>query len=189
MKKLFFILLLIIGMQNVVAQDLKTLKSEAQKVYKASTTLDFEVIFETTYPKIFEIASKEDLKKAFHQILDNEEFSIQLLTVNPNFEFGKLLEIEDRKFCVIKHDNFMRLKFKNKVEEPEFLIEIFKTSMNADEVFYNKELDAFDIKMRSTLVAISDTLTQHQWKFINKGADDFLLREILSEDVILKLGL
>ena len=187
MKKLLFTLFLILSISSVFAQDLKSLKLEAQRVFIASSEPNFDVIFETTYPKIFEIASKEEMKQVFLEILDNDEFSIKLLTADPNFEFGAIIKINNQKFCVVKHDNYMRLTFKTKIESPETLTAIFKSNMNAEEVTYNDALKSFDIKIRSTLVAVSDDLTNNKWKFVNLGSDDQLLYKIFSEEVIRKL--
>ena len=55
---LFFALFLFQSI-TLLAQDMASLKTEAIKSYKAGVSLNFDAIFETTYPKVFDIISKD----------------------------------------------------------------------------------------------------------------------------------
>ncbi len=62
----------------VLAQDMASLKTEALKSYKASVNMNFDDIFATTYPKVFDIIPQDQMKKMFGQMMENEQFSIKL---------------------------------------------------------------------------------------------------------------
>jgi hypothetical protein len=80
LKKIALLLLLI--SQVTVGQDLNSLKIEAQKVYEATTILDFDQIIDGTYPKVFEIVSKEQMKQILISTFNgNDEMKIKLLNV------------------------------------------------------------------------------------------------------------
>lgn len=189
MKKFTLTILLTLSLGFTFAQDLETLKTEAQKSYVAGANLDFEGIFETTYPKVFDIVSKDMLKASFDQMFNNDDFKIELVEVEPNFSFGEIQKIGEQTFCLIDHDTKMIMTFKEKMEEVEMMTDLFKSSMQAEEVTFNEEENAFHIKVRSTLIGISDEITNHTWKFMNKDKNNQLSKMIFSDEVITKLEL
>lgn len=172
-----------------VAQDKESLKKEANKAYVAAANLDFDKIFETTYPKVFEIVPKEQMKKMFSQMMDNPEFSIKLIEVDPEFTFGDIKKIKNQTFCVIEHNNKMKMIFKEALDEPEMMTDIFKSSMGATEVLYDKTDKSYLISIRSTMIAVADETTKNEWKFLNKDKGDKMFDMIFSEEVKKELGL
>lgn len=189
-NRLFLILVLIASFaSNIHAQDLTSLKTEAQKTYEASANLNFDAIFEHTYPKVFDIVSKEQMKEMFDQMMANDQFTIKLIPVAPNFKFGNIKKIENKLFCVVEHDNAMTMKFNTPMEGAEDLIATFKASMKADEVTYDKASNTFSIKMRSTMIAIADEQTKNKWKFLNNDKSGQLFNMLFNEKIKTELGL
>ncbi|MVO10914.1 hypothetical protein GOQ30_17215 [Flavobacterium sp. TP390] len=187
-KITLFIVLFFISFSNF-SQDMKSLKKEVFKTYTATTSMDYDAIFDTTYPKVFDIIPKESMKEMFEQMMDNEQFTIQLVEVEPNFSFGEIKTIGTQKFCLIDHDNVMMMKFKTPMEDAEAMTDIFKKSMDAMNVTFDKEKNEFKIEMRSTLIAVSDELTGNQWKFLNKDKENQLFNMIFDEKIKTELGL
>ena len=116
--------------------------------------------------------------------MENEQFSIKLVEVEPGFSFGEIKKIEGKTFCLIGHNNVMTMKFNEPMEDAESMTDIFKSSMNAEIVTYDKATNTFRIEMRSTLIAVADELTKNQWKFLNKDKDNKLFSMIF-EDVLM----
>lgn len=187
--KTIFLSLLFISTISAFAQDMESLKKEAKKAYKAGVTMNFEMIFETTYPKVFEIIPKEAMKGMFKQMMDNEQLSITLVEVEPNFSFGEIKKIGDKTFCVVDHDNVMSLKFKTPIEDAESMASSFKSSMNAKKVLYDKDSGTFTIELRSTLIAVADESTKNIWKFLNKDKENKLFKMIFDQETKVALGL
>lgn len=185
---LFFALFLFQSI-TLLAQDMASLKTEAIKSYKAGVSLNFDAIFETTYPKVFDIISKDQMKAMFAQMMENEQFSIKLVEVEPNFSFGEIKKIEGKTFCLIDHNNVMTMKFNEPMEDAESMTNIFKSSMNAEKVTYDKATNTFRIEMRSTLIAVADELTKNKWKFLNKDKDNKLFSMIFDEKIVKALAL
>ena len=50
-------------------KEMTSLKEEALKSYKASVNMNFNAIFETTYPKVFDIIPQEQMKMMFGQMI------------------------------------------------------------------------------------------------------------------------
>lgn len=188
-NKIFFLISFLCSCYSIFSQDTANLKSEALKSYKASTSMDYDAIFDTTYPKVFDIIPKETMKEMFQQMMDNEQFSIQLVEVEPNFTFGEIKVIGNQKFCLIEHDNRMLMTFKTPMEDAEAMTAIFKKSMDAQKVSFDKDKNEFTIELRATIIGVSDELTKNQWKFLNKDKENQLFNMIFDEKVKTELGL
>ena len=187
-KILFFVFFLFQTIA-VLAQDMASLKTEALKSYKAGVNMNFDDIFATTYPKVFDIIPQEQMKMMFGQMMENEQFSIKLVEVEPNFSFGEIKKIEGKTFCFIDHNNVMSMTFKEPMEDAESMIEIFKSSMSAEKVTYDKATNSFRIEMRSTLIAVADDLTNNQWRFLNKDKENKMFSMLFDAKIVKALGL
>ncbi len=174
---------------TILAQDMASLKTEALKSYKASVNMNFDDIFSTTYPKVFDIIPQEQMKMMFGQMMENEQFSIKLVEVEPGFSFSEIKKIEGKTFCLVGHNNVMSMKFKESMEDAESMVEIFKSSMNAEKVTYDKATNSFRIEMRSTLIAVADDLTKNQWKFLNKDKENKMFSMLFDAKIVKALGL
>lgn len=173
----------------VLAQDANTLKSEALRSYKAGVSLNFDAIFDTTYPKVFDIVSRDQMKEMFAQMMDNEQFSIKLIEVDPKFSFGELKKIDDKTFSILTYNNVMEMTFKTPMEDGDAMVDVFKSNMGAEKVTYNKMTNTFRIELRATLIAVADALTNNNWKFLNKDNENKMFLMIFDEKIQKQLGL
>ena len=188
--KIVFLSFLFTYSISSIAQDKESLKIEALKAYKASVSMDYDAIFETTYPKVFEIIPKESMKKMFEQMMENEDFSIKLIEVEPQFSFGEIKKVGDKSFCLIDHNSVMNMQFKKPVEEDsQTMIGLFKSSMDTKNVTFDKANNLFRIELRSTLIGVSDATTNNKWKFLNKDKENKLFNMIFDEKTQTALGL
>ena len=173
----------------VLAQDANTLKSEALRSYKAGVSLNFDAIFDTTYPKFFDIVSRDQMKEMFGQMMDNDQFSIKLIEVDPKFSFGELKKIDDKTFSILTYNNVMEMTFKTPMEDGDAMVDVFKSNMGAEKVTYNKMTNTFRIELRATLIAVADALTNNNWKFLNKDNENKMFLMIFDEKIQKQLGL
>lgn len=190
LKLTLFVTLLLA--QLTFAQDLNALKEGAQKIYVATTTLDYDTILESTYPKIFDIVPKEQMKEMLAATFSgNEQMKIKLLTLEPDFKFGDIKKIEQQTFCLIEHNLGLELTLTEKIEgeEIQLMIDLMKEAMESDSVSFNKETNTFTINKKSTMIGVSDAETKNQWKFINRDKKNVLVTKLFSEKVIKELGL
>ncbi len=187
--KILFFAFFLFQTITILAQDMASLKTEALKSYKASVNMNFDAIFETTYPKVFDIIPQDQMKMMFGQMMENEQFSIKLVEVEPGFTFGEIKKIEGKTFCFVDHNNVMLMKFKEPMAEAESMVEIFKSSMNAEKVTYDKASNSFRIETRSTLIAVADDLTKNQWKFLNKDKENKMFSMLFDTKIVKALGL
>ena len=188
-SKILFFVFFLFQTIAVLAQDMASLKTEALKSYKAGVNMNFDDIFATTYPKVFDIIPQEQMKMMFGQMMENEQFSIKLVEVEPGFSFGEIKKIEGKTFCFVDHNNVMLMKFKEPMADGESMVEIFKSSMNAEKVTYDKASNSFRIETRSTLIAVADDLTKNQWKFLNKDKENKMFSMLFDAKIVKALGL
>lgn len=188
-SKILFFVFFLFQTIAVLAQDMASLKTEALKSYKAGVNMNFDDIFATTYPKVFDIIPQDQMKMMFGQMMENDQFSIKLVEVEPGFTFGEIKKIEGKTFCFVDHNNVMLMKFKEPMAEAESMVEIFKSSMNAEKVTYDKASNSFRIETRSTLIAVADDLTKNQWKFLNKDKENKMFSMLFDAKIVKALGL
>src|SRR5690606_31751601 len=79
------------------AQSEETLKKDEKLMYQASYNLNFDTVLDLTYPKIFELASREQLGQILRNSFQNEQFNIRLVFPEVTFKYGKIKEIEGKK--------------------------------------------------------------------------------------------
>lgn len=188
-SKILFLAFFLFQTITILSQDMASLEKEALKSYKASVNFNFDDIFATTYPKVFDIIPQEQMKMMFGQMMENEQFSIKLVEVAPGFSFGEIKKIEGKTFCFVDHNNVMLMKFKEPMVDTESMVEIFKSSMNAEKVTYDKASNSFRIETRSTLIAVADDLTKNQWKFLNKDKENKMFSMLFDAKIVKALGL
>lgn len=190
MKLKSLIIVCFLAVSSIMAQDMNVLKVEALKAYKAGASMNYDAIFETTYPKVFEIIPKEQMKQMMEQMMETEQFAIKMVETTPNFTFGEIKKIGKKSFCMIDHDNVMRMTFVEPMgDDVNMMIDIFKTSMDATEVTFDEATNSFTIKLRATLIAVADEVTNNKWKFLNKDKENRLFAMIFDEETQKALGL
>ena len=190
MKLKSLIIVCFLAISSAVAQDMNVLKVEALKAYKAGTSMNFDEIFETTYPKVFDLIPKEDMKQMMKQMMQNEQYSIKIVEKTPNFTFGELKKVGNKTFCLVDYDNEMHMTFVDPMEqEANMMIDLFKTNLEARSVTFDKKSNTFIILSRATLIAVSDEVTNGKWKFLNKDKQNKLFATMFDEETKKALGL
>lgn len=172
------------------SQTIEPLKVEIEKIYQATVVLDYDVILDATYPKVFEIVSKEQMKEVLKSTFNGGEgIKIKLLPTQPEFSFGEIFKIDNQSFCLVDHNLSMQLTMDEKMEDVEMMISIFKSALETEKVTFDEPTNTFTIHKRSTMIGIYDEFTNNSWKFLNKDKNNVLANKLLSEKVIKTLGL
>lgn len=190
--KMNFKFTLLISLLSIIgfAQDLATLKSESLKMFDASLILDFEKMLDFTYPKVFDIAPKDQMLEMMTNTFENEQMSIKIEKIDPKFSFEEIQKIDKHVFCKFSHDNKMKLTFKNDISgSEEMIIEMLKENTGATDVNYDVNTKSFNATLRVNVLAIADELTKNNWKFITLEKEKAMLSMLFSEDIIKQLGL
>lgn len=193
MKKFLFIFLFgVVSIQNSFGQTLESMKAGVEKIYTGINTNDLDIFLDYTYPRVFEIFTREQMKLALKAAFEgSDEMKIKINNVPPDFKYGEIFTLNNQKFCFINHNLSMTLIIKEKMDkdEAEMMVELFKAGMKTDDVTYDKKGRSFTINKVATMIAISDEYTKNEWRYINKDEKNVLFKKMFSEDVIEALGL
>lgn len=74
-------------------------------------------------------------------------------------------------------------------EDVEMMIDLLKSSMETEDITFDKKKTTFKINKIATMIAISDELTKNQWRFLNKDKENKLMAMLLNKKVVKELGL
>ena len=174
------------------AQSVEALKSESKKMYDASYNMDFEKVLDYTYPKIFDIVSKDVLLKSMDQAFQNDVLRIRLVFPEPTFSYSDLKKIEDKTFCVIRYNSAMRIIFEDPLSSEQItqMTNSFNENMKNKKVTFEKSRNGFYVEGEEIMIGVSDELTNNEWKFINYDSNQSrIFQMIFNESIKKELGL
>lgn len=174
------------------AQSEETLQKEAKLMYQASYNMNFETVLDLTYPKIFDLASREQLGQILRNSFQNEQFKIRLVFPEVTFKYGKIKEVEGKKAVLITYVSAMRMTFTQKFysNEAQEMLMGLKQSLPEKKVSYEPNTNSFFIEGTDAMIAISDNHTNKAWKFITYDkVQRPMLVEMLGENLLKELGL
>lgn len=185
-----FLLLFLLTSVVTFAQDLTSLKNDAQKVFDFTIAKNYDATLDYTYPKVFDIIPREQMLEVLNNMLDNESMSITIENVRPDFTFSNELVINKAKYYVIEHNNRMIMKFKTELgEEKDAMLEYLTQSMPSYKVSFDEKTKSFIVDGKAKIIAISDEITKGTWKFLNYNGDSPMMEQVLGKEVLEKLGL
>lgn len=190
MKTRFLALALFIFTLTAVAQTQEELEAGAQSLYTNTVKGNYEVLMESTYPKLFDIVPKEKMLQVFKSMLDGDGYKMIIMDVPPNFKYGAIQKIEGGSYCLIAHDLKMKIVFDEKLTKgkADLMVNSFKKSMNSEYVTFDEAENSITVVKEAAIIGIADSLTQYKWKYLNKYPGS-MMQKIVSPEVIKTLGL
>jgi alpha-N-acetylglucosamine transferase len=193
MKKIILSFIILFISNTSFCQDLQSLEIETNKMFKATSKMNFDEILDFSYPKLYDILSREQMKEMLEMTFTNEQFDISFLPIDPEFDYTPIKKIEKKSLSVIKYNLGMAMRFNEPVDDETANIMIESLQAQGEsyaDVKYDKEKNTFYIKGKSTMIAIADEVTENKWKFITYDKNKRQIAEMLLSDSILnKLGL
>ncbi len=169
------------------AQTDPRLKQRLDSMLQVTEDKDLEKILDFTYPKLFEIATREQLTQAMRDAFETEEFSTTLDSVKLKTIFPVFI-IKDGEYAKIKHTMLMRMKFKMSLDSDNSnsMVPIMEETFGKGNVRLDKEQNSIVIFINSVMVAVKDEFSP-EWSFVNYNEEDPMSDLIFSKEVIEKL--
>ena len=193
MKIKIIMLLLFVTAFSAKSQTLETLKGEAEKMFQATYSMDYDKIFSFTYPKLFETVPKDQLKTIMQQAFDNEYTKITLEKINPEFKFDPIKEVDGKKLAVVHYKTAMTMIFKQNFDTDEMqqaMLGGILSSGSFSNAIINKDKTGIYAEMQSIMIGVADATTGNQWKFVNYEASQAeMAKSLLGENALKALGL
>lgn len=174
------------------SQNNETLKTDVKKMYDASYNMAFDEVMQYTYPKIFEIAPREQVAAAIENAFDNEEMKIRFVHVNPTFTYSEIKKIDNKSVCLVKYKSAMRMTFERKLEaaEVEAFTKAFNESGEYEKSTFEQDRNSFFLEGDAAMIAVADESTKGKWTFVNYSKSQAQLAEmLLGANVLKELGL
>lgn len=185
-------LLCFLATQLSFSQDLNSLKTGADKIYQATMKLDYDKILDLTYPRVFDIAPRDQMKELLKSTFNGtDDMKVKIINIPPDFKYGEIKKIEDKTFCLITHNLCLELIMTEPMskEEGDLMVSMMKESMETNDVTFEDKTGTLKITKRSTMIAVSDAKTKNEWRFLNQDKGNKVASYLFSEKIIKQLGL
>lgn len=173
--------ILIIATINIYAQTKDAALNKRLSEYLSySKNLNIDVLLTYMYPKVFEVASKAQLKKALDAAYNNADLKISLDSIS----VGTVLPIEPfttgafTKFDY-KVKMVITLATKAYQDKQEAIFENFKNKFGEENVVLHTETNTFYIYQTKQALAIKDGFSKNLWTFLGIEEDNKALTKII----------
>ena len=161
-------------------------KEMAKKMFVDMNNKDYESILNMSHPKLFEVASREQIITMFKSMLEgNNDFVIELPGTIPEYKVSKVIEKDSSAFAFVSYDLKMKMTFKNQSFDDEA-----KKGMQSMMGLRGMEVDfvsdnTLDVLMKDQItILLKDETTKQQWAMVNYDPDSPLMGMFLSSSVL-----
>lgn len=191
MKQLFTICLSLFIAFTISAQSQKEIiTKEAQTYYEYMTNQNFDGVLDYMYPKVFEMAPREQMKMGMQQMFNSPDMKIEFLN-NDVTNVSDEKVVDGVTYAAVYYNSKMRMTFVSELEKPDedkkTFIQFMKGTMASqfgeENVQADTESMSLVINMDATMFAIKDPKFDG-WKFLgNDDAMQMIVNSIIPESV------
>ena len=164
------------------------IKSKLNLYMEKMITGDYEAMMDITYPKLFEIAPREDLIAMLSSAFDGDEMKItfdnhKILKVHDN-----IVKTENRLHTLVDYTLDMSMIINKDMAEVETLmLSEFEKQHGKENVTYDKNKNTFLIKVKNQMIAVKEN---NEWYFLeNRKEQKTILKIIFDDETLSKLGI
>ncbi|MEH6534757.1 MAG: hypothetical protein V7719_00075 [Psychroserpens sp.] len=158
------------------AQSQAEITKHAQVYFDYMTNLNLDSVLDYMHPKVFEMASREQMKAGMEQMFNSEEMKIEFIS-NDVTSVTDEKEVDGVTYAAVFYNSEMKMTFVSEMDKPEEdrkgFLEHMKTTMDAQfgegNVTSDLKTMSLIITLDSNMFAIKDPKYKG-WKFI--GNDD-----------------
>ncbi|PWG05277.1 hypothetical protein [Polaribacter aquimarinus] len=179
----FFLLISI----KVYSQN-KELDVVAKQMFIDMNNRDFDAIVNMTYPKVFDFASKEQMKNLIKTVFEgNKEMSINIPKIIPVYKLSKIFKKEKNnlEYAFVSYDLKMKMTFHNiefDDEKKKMMIPMMKAKGMFVKFISNNSMDVL-MKDRITII-LRDDSTKNKWTMMNYDPDSPLFYQMTPTPLI-----
>ncbi|MEM5563476.1 hypothetical protein WNY78_00095 [Psychroserpens sp. AS72] len=191
MKKLTTLILsLLISLLSFAQSHTTEITKNAQTYYDHMTNQNFDGVLDYMYPKVFDFASRDQMKAGMEQMFSSSDMKIEFLS-NDVTNVSEEKIVEDITYAAVFYNSKMKMTFlseKDKsAEDQKAFLDFMKATMDTqfgpDNVTSDAETMSLVINMDASMFAIKDP-EYDGWKFIgNDDAMKQLVDSIIPESV------
>ena len=188
MKKALFTLLFMFSCTWLLAQDndLDLVKSDFEKVINFTKDKETEKILDMTYPRLFEVTSRDVMKAMMDSMMPKLGITITYEDITPNIKLSNMEPVDGASIVLCKYNQSMSMYFQNAQFTDLVLTE--GKSMYPD--YELKKIDSNSIKLEgfAYLMAIKDSHTNGAWRYLSISDNLSVLGKILSPQLLTEVA-
>ena len=179
------LLLLSVGWLSGQSSIDDSVSERLNQYFQATEAQDWDGVIDLLYPRLFELAPKEDMRQTLADMNGNG-ISLEM----SGFEIKRIsapLEHEQERFAKVDYSGKMRIKFTSEAyQTPEMvgvLTDNFKASYGPDRVRYEEGTGIFHISVDKSMYAIAQAGTT-DWYFIETEGEASMMEQIIPAAVL-----
>lgn len=191
MKKIVVLLFSLIMAEGLAAQQDTALVNRLFATMQFTKLMDLEKVLDYTYPKLFTIATREQMLEVLKSTFETDEYSTELDSLKIDTIFP-VFSIGAGSFTKVKHTMLMRMLYKEPFDTADteginILVSLMEGQFGKGNVWFDKMRNSLNVTMQADMVAIKDELSP-QWTFVNLDEDNPVILDLLfSKEVIARL--
>lgn len=192
MRKFSFSLILFLSFfVTIQAQHDPRLVQRLDSTLLATRAMDFNRILDLTYPKLFDLVERDQMKAVLRSTFDNNQFLITLdsLTIA---SISPVMTVGTGQYVKVQHTMLMIFHFKDTAEKEN--IETEKLVANTMSMQYGEENVKYDEVTRSIsvftkpeMIGAKDDISP-EWTFVNYKKGDMITELLFSKEIRDKLA-
>jgi hypothetical protein len=159
---------------------------DMKRTTEASNNKDWDVVFDIAYPKLFDMASKEQLVKVFESLFDvYKDFQLRPSNI---IDIYPIVNYEGDQFTRFFYDNEVIFTFYN-TDDLDNTLPVFIDEYGEDNVKAFRNTNSISIKMKSSQLAVLQE-NSSEWKYLEwkEGQEEvFKQYDIIPVSVLEKL--
>jgi hypothetical protein len=172
MKKILFLFFLLVSLCTYSQTTDTTLNKRLAEYMSYSKDMNIDKLLDYMYPRLFELAPKEQLKQALENAYNNAEIEIKL----DSLAMGNVLPISKFSrgaFTKFSYTVKMRMKLMTKEmeESTDMILQSFKSSFGEENVSYDETAKFFWVYQTKDGIAIKDSYSKNTWTMIGLEKD------------------
>lgn len=166
--------------------DLDLVKGDFEKVINFTKDKETEKILDMTYPRLFEVTSRDVMKAMMDSMMPKLGITITYEDIAPNIKLSNVKPVDGASIVLCKYNQNMTMYFQNAQFTDLVLTE--GKSMYPD--YELKKIDSNSIKLEgfAYLMAIKDSHTDGAWRYLSISDNLSVLGKILSPQLLTEVA-
>lgn len=188
MKPFFVSLLAICFTLAGFTQQQPQLQARLQRFMELNQALNFDSVLAYTYPKMFTIVPRDEMKEGLENAFDNDQVKMGLDSLKVDSVYP-VFSMQGGSYAKISYSMKMIMQFKHREtdstkqqQQNEFILSAMQTQMGKEKVSVDAGGNII-IRMTSQMLAVKDKYAK-DWCFVNLKDGDPILNQLFTKEIL-----
>jgi len=168
------------------AKDSAELVTRLDTFIQYNRDMNFDKIMDYTYPKLFTIATKEQVKEALESVFNSDELTLKMDSLKTE-KIYPLFASGNNRYAKVNYSMLILMTPKPMKDTADIgmLVSIMQKQFGDENVRFDKNTNTMIIYQKLDMAAIKDELSP-EWTFFNLNKDDPMMDLLLDKEIISK---